>query len=158
MSAHARVAGTTVWVDRWVAFYTAGLPAETASERRAEICSDLHEETSTAAALVKTGAEVVRSIRSRAIRGVVHDLLWRDGDRRTTEQLSWLLYTAAAILTAIGSVAAVRASINRSIYAQPDASIPISATSVIAFIALGLLLHTNSRAAGVGLLAISHGR
>lgn len=171
MSARGRVNGTKLWVERWVSVYTGGLPAEIAFARRAEIRSDLHEEAATASVGVRSEVEVARSIRGRAFRGVFQDLLWRDAEmrrfralrattmttqeRRTTGQLSWLLYAAATTVTTAGLVAAVRAATNLSINAQPGAGIPILASSVIAFISLGLLLHTSTRAAGVGLLAVS---
>ncbi|QNE46210.1 hypothetical protein F1C58_04325 [Glaciihabitans sp. INWT7] len=159
------------FVARWVDVYTGGLPPEISAVRRDEIVSDLWEQSATMTADPGSEVEVARSIRSRAIRGAFQDLLWRDQEmrrfrafrsttmtpqeRRSTHRLSWVLYAAATFVTTIGLVAAERAATNLSINAQPGASFPILASSVLAFVALGLLLRTATRAAGVGLLAIS---
>ncbi|TYL53755.1 hypothetical protein [Agromyces mariniharenae] len=55
----------------WCRWYTADLPDDVASERRAEVASDLYEERE------HSGARATGSILGRAIRGIPADLAWR---------------------------------------------------------------------------------
>lgn len=172
MSARGRIENAKFWVERWVSVYTRGLPADVASARVDEIRSDLHEQTATQSAQATLPGELVdRVIWSRSIRGVIADLAWRDTEmrrfrtlrattmtlreRRSTRRLSWLLYTAAALIAATGVIASIRAVTNTSIYAQPGAGVPTFVTSMFALLSLGLLLNTATRARGVVLLAVS---
>lgn len=55
----------------WCRWYTADLPHEVATERRAELASDLFEERE------HSGARATGSILGRAVRGIPADLAWR---------------------------------------------------------------------------------
>jgi hypothetical protein len=166
------VARASRGVLRWVSLYTRGLPAETASDRMAEIESDLHEHATLRCSTGGT-ASLPAEIRSRAFRGAMSDLLWRDGEMRsfraarlstmtrrergTTRLLSWVLLLAAALVSAGGLVASVRAATNISIYGGAGLGIPIFVTAVLAVLSLGLIRFTASRAAGVLLLIVASG-
>ena len=69
----------------WVRLYTAGLPPNIRDDRRAEIESDLWEQTSFAAehGLDRLGLAV--SVWSRWLFGVADDLMWRANQRATLQ-------------------------------------------------------------------------
>jgi hypothetical protein len=75
-------------------------------------------------------------------------------ERRSTRQLSWLLYAAAVLVSMTGLTASARAVVNLSIYAQPGAAIPMFVSSILAILSLGLILRTATRAGGVLLLTL----
>ncbi|QTX05932.1 hypothetical protein [Agromyces archimandritae] len=59
------------FVMAWCRWYTADLPGPVATERRAELASDLHEHR------VDAGASAGRAIVGRALHGMPADLAWR---------------------------------------------------------------------------------
>ncbi|MFC5931388.1 hypothetical protein [Cryobacterium melibiosiphilum] len=69
-------------VSRWCAWYTRGVDADTAANRRDELASDLHEQATWADAAGQSPRCVARSILGRAGRGALADLSWSHAQRR----------------------------------------------------------------------------
>lgn len=65
------------FVERWVQFYTQGLPAPIAQRRVEEIAADTHDQTALERAHGKSDRHIGLSILSRMARGVIADLSWR---------------------------------------------------------------------------------
>jgi hypothetical protein len=77
-------------VRRWADWYSRGLPAATAEERRSELASDVHEQLVEASGDRPVQTSV--SLLGRTVRGVPDDLLWRGSVLRglpAAERLSW---------------------------------------------------------------------
>jgi hypothetical protein len=76
----------TDWADRvarrWTHWYTRGLTADTATRRRAEIASDLHEH----AAAMGRGAAQQRNVLGRVLWGIPADLSWRWAARASSHR------------------------------------------------------------------------
>ena len=72
----------------WVALYTKGLPAGTASDRRALIENDLWEEAQTAIWMGETDG-LTRQRISRWLRGLPADVAWRLEHQSGTMKLPW---------------------------------------------------------------------
>ncbi|SMG26625.1 hypothetical protein [Agreia pratensis] len=70
--------GLTVWVLRWVALYTRGLPEGAARDRADEIASDLFEHNAAAVAADQSKRATTLSILTRALTGMGADVLWRE--------------------------------------------------------------------------------
>lgn len=171
MSRMGRVGRAARRVSRWVSLYTRGLPPAVAAERRAELESDVYEQVAHGSHGHANDRAVAREIAGRAVRGIPADLLWRDSEmrrfrmvRRTTmtaveltqmNRLSLLLYLAGGVVSAGGLIAAIRATVNVSINGDAGMGVPLFWTAVLAVVSLGLILRPASRAAGVGLLAVS---
>lgn len=73
-------------IRAWIAFYTKGLPAGTASDRRALIENDLWEEAQAAVWMGETDG-LTRQRMSRWLRGVPADVAWRFEHQRGTTKL-----------------------------------------------------------------------
>jgi hypothetical protein len=65
----------------WVRLYTRGLPRQIRDERRAEIESDLWEQSRDAEVAGSDGVRLFFSVWTRCLLGVVHDLAWRAEQR-----------------------------------------------------------------------------
>jgi hypothetical protein len=99
----------------WVRLYTAGLPAQTRDDRRAEIESDLWEETRFAAEHDLHRLSLALSVWSRWLLGVADDVMWRaeqraslrDTPRQATGRSSWALGTSPRRLLGLGAGAAI---------------------------------------------------
>lgn len=158
-------------VSRWVSLYTRGLPRDVVFERKDELTSDLYEH---AAQRNRDGMQdqtIAKEIQGRAVRGMAADLLWRDGrmrqfrarrfaamtvrELRSTQRLSWLVYSVGIVVSGVGLVASVRATTNVSIYGNASMGIPIFVAAALAVLSLSLTLRVASRAAGVTLLVVS---
>lgn len=64
-------------VERWVRFYTQGLPTPVARRRSEEIRADIHDHTALERAHGTNDRHIARSILSRMARGLIADLSWR---------------------------------------------------------------------------------
>lgn len=84
----------------WCRWYTADLPDDVATERRAELASDLFEERG------RAGARATGSILGRAVRGIPADLAWR-GARLRSVALGAPRGTFPLAMPALAHVAAI---------------------------------------------------
>lgn len=99
----------------WVFCYTAGLTVPQKDRRRGEVASDMHEELAFSLEHAGAAAAISGSIASRAMKGVLADILWRLEAGRSGESairagedppLPWftMLFVSAVIVAAcIGS-------------------------------------------------------
>jgi hypothetical protein len=94
MSSPALTPRAVAAVLAWCSFYTRHIDPGAAKARRDEIRSDLHEQVTWATATGRPDTEISRSIRSRALRGVLGDLSWRRSQRRR-EALADPVFTRA---------------------------------------------------------------
>lgn len=65
------------WVERWVKFYTQGLPSPVAERRLEEIGADIHDHTALERDQGTNDRHIALSIVSRMARGLIADLSWR---------------------------------------------------------------------------------
>lgn len=91
------------WVARWVRWYTRGLPEPVATARRAELASDLHEQSAQPSERRPRGGAL-----ARALRGVPADVTWaRAQSRRTAAPAVRRLRVALEWLAVSGLVLAI---------------------------------------------------
>jgi len=123
-------------VSRWVALYTAGLPASVAHRRREELDADLADHIDHARARGVPDARIARQLLSRMLRGAAADVSWRSHERRTHA-------------TREGSVTSTNRSVLRvGIFVLTMLAIPFTATiasdeagwGVFDFVLAGVLL------------------
>ncbi|KJC64879.1 hypothetical protein TZ00_04285 [Agreia bicolorata] len=142
--------GLAVWVLRWVALYTRGLPEAAARDRADEIASDLFEHNAAAVAAEQSNRATTVSILTRALTGMGADVLWRERQlqqehRRQLSAASPALRTRysrlSAVAVALGAAVAILtlASTVRVLTNVPTAWGVSSFTGLIA-VTLGLLL------------------
>jgi erythromycin esterase-like protein len=96
-------------VIRWTAFYTAGLPAGIRSERLDEVRSDLHEQMVSDPGARKGDRGIARSMRARAIRGMLADVSWRRAEVRRLPRRRARIATRVVIAVVIAASAATSA-------------------------------------------------
>ena len=114
----SRTALVVLW---WVNFYTRFVPVKVAQERREELLSDIHEQLADGKRRGLSLVSINRAIASRALRGLIADLIWstkqhqREDKKMSTQQaapepvngsvtirLSSLAWAALALLALIG--------------------------------------------------------
>lgn len=101
-------------VSRWVALYTAGLPAPVAHRRREELDADLADHIAHARAHGAPDARIARQLAARMLRGAVADVSWRAHARRAArthdnEEESMTSATTTSVLRVGAFVLAVLA-------------------------------------------------
>ncbi len=142
------------WVTRWCEWYTATLPIEAASERRAEVASDLNDHAADGA----TRAAVV----SRWLRGIPADLVWRHAQIREAratgilaapDTMTRVATALAAVMAAWGLTATGRVLVEHGV--RVDAStLPMVALGA-ALSALGLIAFARSKTRALGSAILS---
>ncbi len=85
---------------RWVALYTRTAPAEDASDRRAEMESDLFDQVSACIERSVSPRQVSGQVLGRAVRGVPADVAWRLDVERAPGRLRWHLMHPSTVLLA----------------------------------------------------------
>ena len=151
-------------VERWCAFYTRGLHADVAAERREELAADVLDHTEWATEQGIDPAALARSITWRAIKGIPSDLAWRRTQLRAADTAplgtrvfdGWLLLGAHALglgLILLGSTAVIR---NGWRIFTGDA--PAMATFVATLVVVcGLVLVRRERTRPIGALWLAVG-
>ncbi|PPG50947.1 hypothetical protein C5C36_13730 [Rathayibacter sp. AY1G1] len=152
---------------RWCRFYTRGLDPHFAVERADEIASDLFEHTRWAQEAEQVPARTAHQIRSRTLRGVGSDLLWRrarlhEGSadvlfNARVGSLSTALWAVVFVLVLASVVFGGWASIRLATESPMpfDTVAPVYAATAAAALALLLLLHHRTRSAGAVLGAVA---
>lgn len=155
-------------VLRWCALYTRGLDPAVAASRQDEIASDLHEHAAWAAQGGIPAHRLARSVRARAVTGVVADLAWRRQQLRVTApEVRLVLRINATLLTLVllcGAALAgtsvfviarvIRALLIDDIGYVPSATYALGALALMAVAGTVLLIVGATRVAGSLLLVI----
>jgi len=147
-------------VLRWAEYYTRGLPAPVAADRRDELASDLHEQLADGQRMTSL------SIVGRWLLGIPSDLSWRARQRGAArrsgtllrspgERLVTLSLVLGVLLLAWSTVALVRVWTNVGTFANPDFNRQI--VGVIAMTAIGLALFARARTRTWGAAMLSIG-
>jgi hypothetical protein len=151
-------------VDRWCAFYTRGLPAEIATDRRDELRADVVDHIEWARNEGSTDPAVSRAILWRALKGIPSDLSWRRAQLRMADATGfgtrlfagWLLLGACVL--GVGLIALALTAIARDHQGVPVGDGPVLPTLVAALvIACGILLMLRVRTRWLGALWIAAG-
>ena len=135
------------WVARWVRWYTRGLPEPVATARRAELASDLHEQSAQPRERRPRGGAL-----ARALRGVPADVTWaRAQSRRTTAPavrrlrvaLEWWAISGLVLAIAITVRMAIRVDAHTALewdweYAMWTAWNPYAASALVCVVIASL--------------------
>lgn len=157
MTARSRVEG-------WCAFYTRGLAAEVASERREELAADVLDHTEWSTEQGIGSASIERAITWRAIKGVRSDLAWRRTQLIAADTVTlgtrffhgWLLVGAHAL--GLGLILLALTTVIRNGWRIFTGDAPAMATFVAALvIACGLMLIRRERTRPIGALWLAVG-
>lgn len=154
----------------WCFWYTRGLDADTAGNRRNEIASDLHEQR---AELLEDGVapwRISAHVAGRALRGAPADLLWRaerirddDTNRPALNRLRWSesitalghLLTLAMVGTGVYVYARVAGALTRDdISYVPSATYALILLTLFGIAGMALLLARRTRRWGAALMVI----
>jgi hypothetical protein len=156
-------------VLRWCDWYTRGLPAQVAADRRDELLSDLHEESSDTATDAASRRALARSVGTRAVLGAAADLSWRADQLRQAPPTarrparSPLPASDRRLLLAsfvIGSLAAWATAFSAakvtvySNFSAPNSDLLLAATSGFMLLGLIFLARPRMRVAGAVALAL----
>jgi hypothetical protein len=155
---------TRVRVNRWCAFYTRGLVAEAAADRRDELDADVFDQVSWSTSAGLTDRAISRAILWRAIKGVPADLAWRRAQLRAANSASigtrvfagWLMLGATVLglgMIVIALTAVVRD--RHDVFAGEATGIPPLVAALA--IAAGLVLLFRRRTRWLGALWIAVG-
>lgn len=151
-------------VERWCAFYTRGLPAEVASERREELAADVLDQTEWATEQGIGPASIARSITWRAVKGIPSDLAWRRMHLRAADAVTLgtrffhgsLLVGAHAL--GLGLILLALTAVIRNGWRIFTGDAPAMATFVAALvIACGLMLIRREQTRPIGALWLAVG-
>jgi hypothetical protein len=151
-------------VDRWCAFYTRGLPAEIATDRRDELRADVVDHIEWGRNAGASDRVLSRAILWRAFKGIPADLSWRRAQLRMAEATGlgtrlfagWLLLGAS--LLGVGLVALALTAIARDHQGLPAGDGDLLPTLVAALvISCGVVLLLRVRTRWLGALWIAAG-
>jgi hypothetical protein len=151
-------------VDRWCAFYTRGLRAEIATDRRDELRADVVDHIEWGRDAGESDQALSRTILWRAIKGIPSDLSWRRAQLRLADLTGfgtrlfagWLLLGASVL--AAGMVALALTAIARDWQGRPSPDGDILSTLVAALvISCGVVLLLRVRTRWLGALWIAAG-
>ncbi|RFA06776.1 hypothetical protein B7R21_18555 [Subtercola boreus] len=161
-----------MWVLRWAAFYTRGLPREVANDRRDELASDLFEHSKSAGRTPRERRALASEIGMRAVFGMGADLSWRGQQLRRersgqaaisprrqrsgAQRTSTAVYVLAAVMIVASLSGAVRATLNVSAFSSPGAPAVLLSCGVLACLAVFLFSRPGSRLlGGIGLAVLA---
>ena len=144
------------WATRWCDWYTSGLLPDAASDRRAELASDLHDHAADGATQL--------DVTSRWLRGIPADLSWRRGQLAGSRAagvaaprriLLPVAFSLAVLMLAWGVVATLRVFIDHGV--RMGATTPPMVALGAALAALGLVLfaRAKTRLLGAALLSVA---
>jgi hypothetical protein len=144
------------WATRWCDWYTSGLLPDAASDRRAELASDLHDQAADEASQA--------DVASRWLRGVPADLSWRRGQLGEARAAGMAAprgillpaaYSLAVLMLAWGVVATLRVLVDHGV--RIGATTPPMVALGAALAALGLVLfgRVKTRLLGAALLSVA---
>jgi hypothetical protein len=141
-------------VDRWCAFYTRGLPANVASDRRDELRADVIDHIDWGRSAGATDEALSRTILWRALRGVPSDLSWRRAQLRLAEATGlgtrlfagWLLLGASVLAAGLVALALTAIGRDRQGLTSPDVAILSTlVAALVIFCGVVLLLRVRTR-------------
>ena len=144
------------WATRWCEWYTGGLLPDAASDRRAELASDLHDQAADGASQW--------DVASRWLRGMPADLSWRRGQLGEARAagiaaprriLLPAAFSLAVLMLAWGVVATLRVLVDHGV--SVGATTPPMVALGAALAALGLVLfgRAKTRMLGAALLSVA---
>ena len=159
-------------VSRWCSWYTRTLDPEVATTRRDELASDLYEQAISADESGATPHEVARTIRSRAVRGALADLVWRHSQlkhlahtdpvgfrlHRVEGIATALVLAVASVVTGMGVFVIVRIALSTiagDIRPASATALTVTAFTALALGALALLLRHRTRVAGALMMTLA---
>lgn len=165
MNASTTSSSARLAVERWCNFYTQGLSAEAASERREELGADMLDQVDWARAHGHASGAIGRAIIWRALKGVPADLAWRHAQLRLADLPAfrtrlfneWLLFAVTLLglgLVALASTAIAR--VGREIFGRQDAFVMLTLVASLAIVC-GLLLLVRTRTRPLGAVWIAVG-
>ena len=145
-------------IRAWSRVYTRGLSDSVASTRRAEIESDLHEQTHRARANGHSNRRTQLALLSRAVRGTHADLSWRLSTQgnATPSATSWPVTADRLFFVSVGVVTGTLAAFG--LFVVLRLGLGVTRGQIVALSANSVLLVTLTLVTVCGLLLLRHER
>ena len=144
------------WATSWCEWYTGGLLPDAASDRRAELASDLHDQAADGASQP--------DVASRWLRGIPADLSWRRGQLAEARAagvapprriLLPAAFSLALLMLAWGVVATLRVLIDHGVRVGATTAPMVALGGALAALGLVLFARGTTRLLGAALLSVA---